>query len=143
MTRIMPDGWAIPEIDAFNGPFFTSGRVVIQECVSCGTMQHPPEEVCHRCLGMEFLGRETSGIGTIDSYIVVHHPVAPALASVVPYTVVLVGLKEFPDVRVIGNVVNRAPEQVAIGQTVRAVFEKIDPGGGESAILLPQWEVTD
>jgi uncharacterized OB-fold protein len=139
----MPDGWAQPAVDQFNAGFFTSGRLVLQECVACGTVQHPPEEACHRCQGMEFRGRETAGRGTIHSYIVVRHPVAPALAAAVPYAVVLVVPDEFPHVRIVGNVLNRAADEVSIGQRVRAVFEALPAAEGEPAVLLPQWEVED
>ena len=143
MARYLPDTWPLPALDPLTRPFFTSGKVVVQQCAACGTVQHTPEEVCHRCLGMEFHYPETSGRGTIYSYVVQHHPPAPTLQDRVPYNVVLVALDDFPHVRVLGNVVNRPPDQLAIGQRVRAVFEPIaDEQLGET-ILLPQWEVID
>jgi hypothetical protein len=40
-----------------------------------------------------------------------------------------------------GNVLNRAPEDIAIGARVRVAFEDVkDPGAGE-ALAHPQWEV--
>lgn len=143
MTRYMPDSWPLPALDTWNRPFFGSGTIVIQECSNCGTLQHPPEQICHRCLGMEFTGHETNGEGTIYSYQVVYYPAAPALQAVVPYNVVLVSLDEHPEIRIIGNVVNRKPQDLAIGQPVRAVFEAIaDEELGET-LYLPQWEVVD
>ena len=143
MSRLMPEGWAQPAVDRFNEGFFTSGKLVLQECANCGTVQHPPEEVCHQCQGMDFGARETTGMGTIHSYIVVRHPVAPALAAAVPYAVALVVPDEFPHVRIVGNVLNRAPDEVSIGQRVRAVFEPLPTAEGEPAVLLPQWEVVE
>src|SRR5262245_16364490 len=118
MAGVMPEGWALPALSPFNHSFFTAGKLVLQECVSCHAVQHPPEEVCHRCLGMEFTDHPASGTGTISSFIVVHHPVAPALKDVVPYAIVLVSLDDVPAARVLGNVLNRRPDQLAIGQNV-------------------------
>ena len=143
MSRLMPAGWAVPALSPFNRPFFTSGKLALQECAGCGNVQHPPEEVCYKCFGMDFKPRETSGLGSIYSFIVIHYPVAPSLADSVPYAVVLVALDDFPLVRVVGNVLNRAPEEVAIGQRVKAVFEEIPSADGTDAIFLPQWEVVD
>lgn len=134
-----PDDFPIPGIGEFNRPFFTSGKIVVQECQACGTVQHPPEEVCNNCLKREFNYRETNGKGEIYSYIVVHNPPSPALAGVVPYAVVLVTPEEYPHVRILGNVVNRKPNEIKIGQKVQAVFEEIDDE--EEKILMPQWEV--
>lgn len=143
MPRLMPDGWATPAVDQFNEGFFTSGKLLLQECAVCGAVQHPPEEVCHQCQGMTFRGREATGTGTIHSYIVVRHAVAPALAASVPYAVVLVVPDGFAHVRIVGNVLNRGAHEVRIGQRVRTVFEQLPPAEGEPQVLLPQWEVVD
>jgi uncharacterized protein len=143
MAGIMPVGWALPALNDFNRPFFTTGKIVLQECSACGTVQHPPEEVCHRCLGMAFGVRETSGKGTIYSFIVVHHPVAPALKDAVPYAVVLVSLDDVPAARVLGNVVNRPPGEIAIGQRVRAVFQQVEDAVAGVTLQFPEWEVMD
>ena len=143
MAGVMPEGWALPALDQFNRSFFTSGRLVLQECAACQTVQHPPEEVCNSCLGMEFTERVTSGVGTLHSFIVVHHPVAPSLKDKVPYAIVLVSLDDVPSARVLGNVLNRRPEELAIGQRVKAVFETIvDPETG-ATLLFPEWEVIE
>lgn len=143
MAGVMPEGWALPAVDKFNAPFFTSGKLSLQECAACGTVQHPPEEVCHACLGMEFKARETSGTGTIYSFVVAHHPVAPSLKDAVPFAVVLVSLDDVPSARVIGNVVNREPSQIEIGQKVRAVFEELSDAETDETLYFPVWEVID
>ena len=141
MARFMPEDWPIPELDRFNRDFFTAGKVVVQQCVACQTVQHPPDAACNNCRAMEFRSLETNGEGTIYSYIVVHNPPAPALAEAVPYAVALVSLDEHPHVRIIGNVLNREPGEVAIGQKVRATFEEIADEEADETILLPQWNV--
>ena len=51
---VLPDDWALPALTPFNEAWFTSGALVVQRCTSCGTLQHPPEEICHVCGGMTF-----------------------------------------------------------------------------------------
>jgi uncharacterized OB-fold protein len=140
MARFMPETWPIPGLNALNRDFFSTGKLVVQECVGCGNIQHPPEEICFRCHGMDFRPSQTSGQGTVHSYIVVHHPASAAMREIVPYAVVLVALNDHPEVRVIGNLVNRAPTEVVIGQRVRAVFEEIEDKEAGVLIRMPQWE---
>lgn len=141
VRSILPESWPIPELNKFNRSFFTSGALVVQECEACGNIQHPPEEICHSCREMKFKARETNGLGTIYSYMVIHHPVAPELRPYVPYAIVLVRLDEYPQCRVLGNVLNRKPDEIAIGQQVKVVFEEITDG--DENMLMPQWEVID
>jgi uncharacterized OB-fold protein len=136
----MPEGWPLPAIDDLTRDFFTTGRLLLQRCTACGTVQHPPEEVCYRCQGMTFDRVESGGRGTVYSYIVTHHPVSPLLKDRVPYGVVLVQLDDFPEVRILGNVLNVEPGQLRIGMPVRVVWEEVvDEAAGER-LLLPQWE---
>lgn len=139
MPRYMPDDWPLPVIDQFNRPFFTTGRLVLQECASCGAVQHPPEEICQTCYAMEFRAREVDEHGTIFSFVVARHPSgSPVLSERVPYVIALVSLDERPEIRVLGNVVDVPPDEVRIGLPVKTVFEEAeDPDGG--TILLPQW----
>ena len=139
MTRFMPENWPIPQLDRFNRDFFTAGKIVVQQCVPCGTVQHPPDAACNACKAMEFRTLETNGEGEVYSYIVVHNPPAPSLAEAVPYAVALVALDEHPHVRILGNVLNCDPSEVAIGRRVRATFEEIVDE--DETLLVPQWEV--
>jgi uncharacterized OB-fold protein len=128
-------------VDELSRPFFTSGSLLLQECLACGAVQHPPEHVCFGCQGGTFRSREVAGSGTIYSHTVVHHPVHPMLSKSVPYAVVLVSLDECPEVRIVGNVMNRSAAEIHIGQRVRVLWEEIvDPRSGER-VFLPQWEV--
>ena len=43
MARFMPEDWPIPELDRFNRDFFTAGKLVVQQCEACETVQHPPD----------------------------------------------------------------------------------------------------
>jgi uncharacterized OB-fold protein len=137
----MPARWTLPALDPHNRPFFTSGRIALQECAKCATVQHPPEEVCHSCQGTEFSTLDAEGRGTIYSFVVVHHAANPALADRVPYTVVLVSLDDLPGVRIVGNLIGPSPDRVRIGLPVRALWEEIDLEG--ETLLLPQWQLDE
>jgi uncharacterized OB-fold protein len=136
----IPRDWAVPAIDATNQAWFTSGRLVLQRCAACDTVQHPPEEICHACGGMEFGERTVPPYGTVYSYTVAHYAVHPALAAATPYTVVLVSLDELPEVRVVGNLLDVPVGEIVIGLPVEADWEERTADDGE-VILLPQWRL--
>src|SRR5437879_1236570 len=94
----LPDDWALPTITPVNEAWFTAGALAVQCCSVCSTLQHPPEEVCHRCGAMNFTTKIVSPRGTIVSHTVVHYPAHPALADAVPYTVVIVSPDDAPHV---------------------------------------------
>lgn len=140
MSRVLGDDWLLPVLDEGNREFFTSGRIVLQACASCGVVAHPPDEVCGGCRGRAFEPRESAGRGRVESVVVVHHPVHPALAGAVPYAIVLVSLDDVPGVHLVGNVRGTAPDEVEIGQAVRAVFSKAALPDGER-VRVPEWEI--
>jgi len=141
MTRFLGDEWLLPALDAKNHAWFTAGQLALQACSRCAVLQFPPEEACRSCGSFELGTRAASGRGRVESVAVVHHAVHPLLRPHVPYAVALVGLDDAPHVRLLGNVLNRPHDQVAIGDRVRVVFEELkDPDSGET-LRIPQWEV--
>jgi hypothetical protein len=141
MSRVLGDDWMLPALDARNRDWFTAGRLALQACARCDALQFPPEDACRRCGSFELGTRPVAGTGRVESVAVVHHAVHPVLKARVPYAVVLVGLDDAPGVRLLGNVTNRPPSEIAIGDRVRAVFEEVgDPESGER-LRIPQWEV--
>ena len=142
MSRFLGDEWLLPALDDKNRGWFTAGRLALQACERCAAVQFPPEDACRSCGSFELGTRAVSGRGTVESVAVVHHAVHPLLRRRVPYAVALVGLEGAPHVRLLGNVLNRAPGEIAIGDRVRVVFEELeDPDSGET-LRIPQWEVT-
>ena len=141
MSRHLGDDWLLPVLDDLNRAWFTSGKIVVQQCESCGEIQHPPDEVCGSCQASEFSWRECSGEGRIESVAVVHHPLRPSLEEHVPYAVVVVSLDDAPGAHAIGNVLRTPASAVAIGQRVRAVFEEFDDAELGETLRIPQWEV--
>lgn len=135
----LPEDWTLPRLTPLNRAWFTSGELAVQMCATCGTRQHPPEEICHACAGMALTTVTVAPQGTVHSFIVVDHAVDGTLVGSVPYIVALVSLDAAPEIRVVGNLLDVAIDEVAIGLPVDAVWqERTDPDTGE-LIRLPQW----
>lgn len=48
------------------------GRFELQVCAACKTVQYPPREICHNCLGEELLWTEQDGAGELLAATAVH-----------------------------------------------------------------------
>jgi uncharacterized OB-fold protein len=106
--------------------FFWEGvrahRLLIQRCGSCGVLRHPPRPMCPQCQSLEWDAIESSGRGTVFSFVIPHHPPLPWFPE--PYVVALVDLEE--GTRLVTNIVGVAPESVTIGMPVVVRFEHFD-----------------
>jgi uncharacterized OB-fold protein len=141
MERHLGDGWVLPSLTPHSTPYFTAGTIQIQFCEDCGHAQHPPDDLCLACQGRKLVFRAMPGTGRVESAAIVRHAVHPALADRVPYVIAIVSVDGAPGCNVQGNVVGCAPDAVAIGQRVRAVFEHAkDPQSGQE-LRIPQWEL--
>ena len=83
------------------------------------------------------VGGDGPGRGSVFSWIRVHHAAHPALRQALPYLVVLVELADTDGVRMIGNLLGPADQEVAIGDAVEAVFETT------RHYTLVQWQKTE
>jgi uncharacterized OB-fold protein len=90
------------------------GKLLVQRCTSCGRLRHPPAPSCRWCQSLDWEAVESSGRGTLYSFVVVHHPQVPAFDY--PLVVGLVELEE--GTRLVADVVDLEPDQVAIGMPV-------------------------
>src|SRR3954466_13751860 len=104
--------------------FFWAGvkehRLLIQRCASCGQLRHPPRPMCPHCHALEWDTVESSGRGTVFSFVIPHHPLLPGFDG--PYVVALVDLDE--GTRLVTNVVGVVPDAVTIGMRVQARYEE-------------------
>jgi uncharacterized OB-fold protein len=124
----------LPEPDRDTRPFWDGcarERFLVPRCGQCGATRWPPGPMCPECQSTVTEWIESSGRGSVYSWVVAAHPVAEVLADQVPYVVGLIELEE--GVRVVGNVVDCAPEEVEAGMAVEVFFEPC----GE--FLLPNW----
>ena len=83
---------------------------------------------------------EVDASGRIYSYERVWHPVHPALKEQGAYLVVLVELPHADQVRMVGNLIGDAEQDVLIGSDVKAVYEH-HPDDDPSHTLI-NWALT-
>lgn len=116
----------VPEGDGLSAPFWNglrNNRVMVQHCKTCGTWQHGPEWICHGCHAIDPEWDEVAPRARIYSWERVWHPVHACLTNHGPYLVVVVELDGVPGVRMLGNLLGDAMEEVRIGAEVEGVFE--------------------
>lgn len=133
----LPEGMPSPHPTLDDAPFWQAcqeQRLVIRHCDQCDRFFHPPLPTCPRCGSTRLGWRPVSGRGTVYSYTVGHHAVHPALQGHGPYNVSVVLLDGADDVRLVSNVIDAAPGELAIGLPVEVVFEPSGEGP-----LLPRF----
>ncbi len=140
MSRLLGD-FLLPTLTPRNTPFFTAGTIQIQFCRDCQHAQHPPDDVCYACRSRDLEFRACPGTGRVESCVRVHHPIHPKLADLVPYVVAIISVDGAPGCNVPGNVVGCSPDEVEIGQPVRAVFEEVEDPRTQQRLLIPLWEL--
>jgi uncharacterized protein len=132
-----------PYADDITKPFWDAaleGRLIATRCTGCGTFILPPQPRCFNCQATTFEWKELPGTGTIYSYTVVRHPLAPHLAEVVPYVSGVIELDgtQGAGCRMICNVIDCDPESVAVGDKVRVVFERVS-----DTLAMPRFRPAD
>jgi uncharacterized protein len=114
------------DIDRFFWEGARLGKLMVQRCAACGSYQHPPLPVCGRC-GFEAPPPvPVSGDGEVYAFTVMRRAFHPGFAADVPYIVGLVALREQADLRLVSNIVDCAPETLAVGAKVRVTFRPYD-----------------
>ena len=98
-------------------------RLVFQKCTECGEFLHPPRPMCHKCHSYDLEWVESTGKGTIYSWVVFTREVHPLYR--VPFEVVLVEMEE-KGVRFISNMAEGKPEDLHFGMPVEVVFVDIN-----------------
>jgi uncharacterized OB-fold protein len=138
-------GFLLPDVDdPEHAPFWegcAQGRLLVQACGACGTWRMPPRPMCPHCRSLDVAWVESSGTGTVWSFIVAHPPLLPAYAELAPYNAIVVALDEEPAIRFVGNLVagpgapinSVDPATIAIGEPVRVVFDQVED------VHLPRW----
>jgi uncharacterized OB-fold protein len=108
--------------------FFWDGarahRLLVQRCTGCGALRHPPRPMCPECHSLEWDTVESSGRGTVLSYVMPRHPPLPWFDGT--YVVALVELAE--GTRLVTNLVDVDPDAVTIGMPVAVRFAEFDDG---------------
>ncbi|MCU1346074.1 MAG: hypothetical protein JWL70_2340 [Acidimicrobiia bacterium] len=119
-----------PYADETTQPFWDAaaeGRLVGYTCTTCGTVVMPPQPFCYNCQHREFEWVDLPGTGTVYSFTVVRHPLAPHLQAAVPYVGAVVDIDgtQGAGARLLVNIIDCDVDAVRIGDKVRVVFEKV------------------
>ncbi len=114
--------------DPHTEPFWQAAkeeRLVACQCGECGHFRMPPTPFCPECQSTEKKWPELSGRGTVYSFAVVHG--FPGLPDI---TVVgaVIDLDGAAPARLVTNVVDIDPDEVAIGMEVEVRFSPITEG---------------
>lgn len=107
------------------------GELLIQRCVGCHELRHPPGPACMKCHCLEWDSVQSRGRGRLVSFVVMHKPQVASFGY--PHPVGLVELDE--GVRLVAPLSVAAPDAFEIGMRVQAVIE---PVAGE--YRLPRFE---
>jgi uncharacterized protein len=106
--------------------FFWNGlreqKLLIQRCAGCGALRHPPRPMCPKCRSLGWDAIESSGHGTVYSYVMPLEPRFPFFDY--PYIVVLVELDE--GVRLVSNLCEIDPADVTAGMPVEVYYRTFD-----------------
>ncbi|MEI5674031.1 MULTISPECIES: Zn-ribbon domain-containing OB-fold protein [unclassified Nocardioides] len=109
-----------------------AGELRIQTCNACGAKRFPPGPACQECEAYDRGFEVAAGTGTVFSYVVHRHPPVPG--KELPIVIALVDLDE--GVRMVAEVVDVPPEEIAIGQRLRVDFKRVD-----DELTLPVWRL--
>lgn len=126
----------MPPITPDTRPFWdgcAAGELRVQHCSGCAAVQFPPRARCIACGADALDWQAIPGRGVIYSFTIVHRAPSASFRADVPYVVALVDLA--PGARLMVNVVDCAPEAVAIGMAVQIGFQR--RGSGEDPVWLP------
>ncbi|SDH72022.1 Zn-ribbon domain-containing OB-fold protein [Pseudonocardia oroxyli] len=134
MSEIKPGVYPVPmtdpHADATTQPFWDAaleGRLVGPRCTNCTTVILPPQPRCFVCQNTVFEYVDLPGVGTVYSFTVVRHPLAPHLREAVPYVSAIIELDgtQGAGARMLANLIDVDPETVFIGDRVRVLFDKV------------------
>jgi uncharacterized OB-fold protein len=129
-TAFAPLPAPAPEIAPETAAFWAGtarGVLLLQRCTGCGTHLWYPRYVCAQCHSTELENVEASGRGTIYSFTLTTRGILD-YSGCGPYVLALVELAEGP--KMMTNIVEADPADLAIGQTVEVVFH--DTGEGNA-----------
>jgi uncharacterized protein len=107
-------------------------KLLIQRCTDCQTLRVPPRPMCGNCQSLNWDSVESTGRGTVYSYVMPQYPPLPFFEY--PYVVALIELDE--GVRIVSNLCHIAPESIVTGMPVEVFFEAFNTiTEGEELVL--------
>jgi uncharacterized OB-fold protein len=120
-----PMGRPVPVPDEASQPFFdgtAQGKYLLKYCATCNRYLAPSAEICDSCLSNELEWKESSGKGTIYSFVVNHQVIHPGFKDIGPYSVIIVELAEGPRVT---STFDGPNEEIEVDMPVKVTFEDL------------------
>ena len=99
-------------------------KLLIQQCVDCKTSRHPPQPMCEKCQSLNWDCIESTAVGTVYSYTVIHYPEIPPFDY--PNQIVLVDLEE--GARLAAQFEGDPLDKNSIGMPVKAIIKEVQKG---------------
>tara|TARA_B100001540_G_scaffold43534_1_gene38694 strand:+ start:2615 stop:3556 length:942 start_codon:yes stop_codon:yes gene_type:complete len=97
-------------------------KLLIQRCLSCGQLRHPPAPMCPHCQSLQHDTVEASGKATLYSHVTMHHPPLPAFEY--PNTIALVELEE--GTRLLAGLIDIDRDELEIGMPLQLEIVRCD-----------------
>ena len=102
--------------------FFFEGakehKLLIQRCSACQALRHPPQPRCDKCGSYDWDTLESSGKGTVYSFVVNHYPQVPAFDYPLP-----IGLVELEEgTRLVAQIVDTPVASITVGMPVEVTW---------------------
>lgn len=113
----------LPRPTELSRPFWEAaneGRLVLQQCDSCGHYRWTPQILCTNCQAEAFTWAQVSGRGRVYSFTIVHRAPTPGFA--IPYVLATVELDEGP--LMLTQIVGCPPEAVTMEAPVEVAFTR-------------------
>ncbi len=118
----------LPALQGLTQQFYDwcrQGELRFQRCADCGSWRHVPRETCARCGSFRWEWQRSSGQGHIFTWTVAARAMHPAFAADAPYAPVVVEMDE--GVRIVSQVIDCPPEELAIDMPVEVTFAAVTP----------------
>jgi uncharacterized OB-fold protein len=122
MSRPVPQ----PDLYVHTAPFWAAAKerkLYLQRCVDTGRFQHYPRPVSLLTGSRNLEWREVSGLGRIYACTTLRAG-RPEVAARLPLMLATVELEE--GVRIVGNLLDTAPEAMKIGAPVELAWDMLD-----------------
>ena len=134
----LPDLERIPDYERGFWEGTWQGELHIQQCSDCGQFRHLPMPMCPQCSSLDYAWTRVSGRGFIYCFVIVRHPVHPAIREreQTPYNICMIELVEQVGLRICSNVLHIAPEDISIEMPVEVTFI---PAVDEPEVVLPMF----
>jgi len=129
----------VPVADELSKPFWdaaNAGKLVVQHCTACNTLQHPPRPRCRDCGSDQLDWKDTNGRGHISTCAVVDDGRIGAMQPEQPFNLAVITLDEDPRVNYYSNLPGVPVRNAPIGAAVEVIFKDVSPEQ-----KIPEWRV--